>query len=192
MPKRTPAAGPTARRAPAAKTTSREAADTAASAAPRTASKGAAKKSAVKPRAARRAPAPLSAADVASLRELTARLGELKVPGLAARFIAGWRADLGEIIQSNRRSYGDLRATARRQFDDAIGELQTLAKLMVTVGAKESARNLHSLVLASLQLVLADARELAGLAANSQRASLALVRARVARHVEDIQRLLRK
>jgi len=123
---------------------------------------------------------------------LTVRLGELEVSGLAARFIAGWRADLGEIIQSNRRSYGDLRATARRQFDDAIGELQTLAKLMVTVGAKESARNLHSLVLASLQLVLADARELAGLAANSQRASLALVRARVARHVEDIQRLLRK
>ena len=46
---------------------------------------------------------------------------------------------------------------------------------MATIGAKESVRNLDDLALASLKLALADIRELAALAATSQREAFDIV-----------------
>jgi hypothetical protein len=137
-------------------------------------------------------PARLSAADIASLRELTARLGEIDVRGLAGRFVQAWRADLDEIVQTNRKSYSGLQAVARRQIEDAAGELATVGKVMASFGAKESVRHLNGLALASLQLALADLRELAVLAANAQRETFQVVHGRATRTVEQVQQLLRK
>jgi hypothetical protein len=158
------------------------------------ATKAAAKKAAVKTPAvkARKAPARLSAEDLASLRELVTRLGKIELSGLAGKFVAVWRADVAAIVQSNRKSYAGLRATARQQIKDAVGELQTLGKVVATVGAKESARNLNALAVASLQLVLADIRALAALAANSQRETFEIVHGRATKTVDKVQRLLRK
>ena len=95
-------------------------------------------------------------------------------------------------MQANRKSYAGLLAIARRQVNDAVGELRTVGKYMTTIGAKESARNLNGLALASLQLALADIRELATLAANSQRETFEIVHGRATKTVEKVQRLLSK
>jgi hypothetical protein len=141
---------------------------------------------------ARQRPVKVSADDLASLSELATRLGELELAGLAGKFVKGWRADVTAIVEANRSSYAGLQAMARRQVKDAVGELQTVGKVMATVGAKESVRNLNGLALASLQLALADIRELAVLAANSQRATFEIVHGRATKAVEKVQQLLRK
>jgi len=63
---------------------------------------------------------------------------------------------------------------------EAVTELQTVGKVVATVGVAKSVRNLDDLALASLKLALNDVRELADLAANSQREAFELVRQRVA------------
>lgn len=158
------------------------------------ADKSAAKKTVTPKNAAkaRKPPAGISVADLASLRELATRLSKLELSGLAGKFVKGWRADVAAIVQANRNSYAGLQAIARRQVTDAVGELRTVGKLMATVGAKESVRNLNGLALASLQLALADIRELAALAANSQRETFEIVHGRATKAAEKVQRLLRK
>jgi len=73
-----------------------------------------------------------------------------------------------------------------------VSELQTVGKVMATVGAKESVRNLDDLALASLTLTLNDLRELADLAARSQREAFELMQQRVAENIDEVQQLLRK
>jgi len=155
--------------------------------------KSAAKKAAAKPAA--RPPAKASAADAASLRNLVSRLSKLEVAGLAGRLVQGWRKDLEVIVAANRRSYAGLQEVVRRQtaqIMEAVSELQTVGKLMATVGPKDSVRNLDELALASLKLALNDLRELANLAASSQREAFELMQQRVAENIDEVQQLLRK
>ena len=63
---------------------------------------------------------------------------------------------------------------------------------MSVIGPKDSARHLDDLALASVELALADVRELAEAAANSQREAFDLVHRRVSANIEEVQRLLRK
>ena len=53
--------------------------------------------------------------------------------------------------------------------------MQGVGKVMSEVGAKESVRHLDDLALATLELALADVRELAALAARSQREAFDIV-----------------
>ncbi len=140
-------------------------------------------------------PAKASAADAASLRDLVSRLSKLEVAGLAGRLVQGWRKDLEAIIAANRRSYAGLQEVVRRQvaqIAEAAAELQTVGKVMATVGVTDSVRNLDDLALASLKLALNDVRELADLAASSQREAFELVQQRVTENIDEVQRLLRK
>jgi phasin family protein len=136
-----------------------------------------------------------AAADAASLRDLVSRLSKLEVAGFAGRLVQGWRKDLEAIIAANRRSYAGLQEVVRRQaaqIAEAAAELQTVGKVMATVGATESVRNLDDLALASLKLALNDVRELADLAASSQREAFELVQQRVTENIDEVHRLLRK
>ncbi len=154
--------------------------------------KPAAKKTAVK--TAARPPAKAAAADAASLRDLVSRLSKLEVAGFAGRLVQGWRKDLEVIVAANRRSYAGLQEVVRRQtaqIMEAVSELQTVGKVMATVGPKDSVRNLDDLALASLKLALNDVRELAELAASSQREAFELVQQRVVENIDEVQRLLR-
>jgi len=177
MPTRTPATQSSARKAVAAKAAARKTA-------PKRPPAGAVERL-VTP----------TVADTFSLRELAARLGKLEVAGLAGKLVQGWRKDLEAIAQANRKSYAGLQAIVRRQttqIKEAVGELQTVGKVMATVGTKESVRNLDDLALASLQLALTDIRELAVLAANSQRDAFDIVHRRVTENIDEVQRLLHK
>lgn len=158
------------------------------------ASKTAAAKSAAKARGPRTQSA-AARADDASLRDLVARLAKLELAGLAGKLVQGWRTDLEAVVQASRRSYAGLQEIVQRQtaqIKEAVGEMQSVGKVMSTVGTKESVRNLDNLALASLQLALTDIRELAALAATSQREAFDIVQQRVTANIDEVQQLLRK
>lgn len=78
------------------------------------------------------------------------------------------------------------------QLKERIGEVQAVAKVMSVIGPKDSVRHLDDLALASVEMALADVRELAEAAAKSQREAFDLVHQRVNANIEEVQRLLRK
>lgn len=144
---------------------------------------------------ARKTPPPARPADAASLHDLASRLGKLELAGLAGKLVEGWRTDLAAIVEANRKSYAGLQAIVSRQtaqIKEAVGEFQSVGKLMSAIGPKDSVRSLDDLALASLQLALADIRELAALAAASQRDAFEIMHGRVTRNIEEVQQLLRK
>ena len=133
--------------------------------------------------------------EAASLSELLARLGKLELAGLAGRLVSGWRTDLETIVEANKRSYAGLQDMVARQMaqlKERVGEVQAVAKVMSVIGPKDSVRHLDDLALASLEMALADVRELADAAAKSQREAFDLVHRRVTANIEEVQRLLRK
>jgi len=181
-----------ATRTPAAKRPSRKVSGGKAAAGKAAPKKAVAAKSAVR---LRKPAAKAPGAEAASLRELVARLGKLELTGLASRLVQGWRKDIEAIVEANRKSYSGLQAIVRRQTEqikEAIAELQSVGKVVTTVGAKESARSVDSLALASLELALADIRELAALAASTQREAFEVVHRRVTEHIDEVQQMLRK
>ena len=116
------------------------------------------------------ATAPASA-DV-SLRELARRLRRIELTGLAGRLVKGWREDIDVLVKARKRSYAGLQAVVRRQaaqVTGAIGEWQAVGLLMARIGPGQSLTHADKLVVATFQLALADLRELANMAASSQR-----------------------
>jgi hypothetical protein len=63
---------------------------------------------------------------------------------------------------------------------------------MSVIGPKDGVRYLDDLALASVEMALADVRELAEAAAKSRREAFDLVHRRVNANIEEVQRLLRK
>jgi phasin family protein len=175
MPSKTPAAKRPARKAPAGKPVAKKPAKSKAAAkAPRTAAQS---------------------TDTASLGELVSRLSKIEVSGFAGRLVQGWRKDLEVIVQASQHSYAGLQAIVNRQaaqIKEAVAELQSVGTVVATVGATQSVRSLDDLALASLKLALADIRELAAMAATSQREAFELVHQRVNHNIEEVQQLLRK
>ena len=142
-----------------------------------------------------RAKSSVAVAEDASLRDLAARLGKLELVGLAGKLVQSWRMDLESIAQASRKSYAGLQVIVSRQttqIRDAAAELRTVGKVMTVIGPKDSVRSLDDLALASLELALADIRELADLAANSQREAFDIVQQRVTANIDEVQQLLRK
>ena len=137
----------------------------------------------------------VDAAEAASLSDLLARLGKLELAGLAGRLVTGWRTDLETIVEANKKSYAGLQDMVGRQMaqlKERIGEMQAVAKVMSVIGPKDSVRHLDDLALASVEMALADVRELADAAAKSQREAFDLVHRRVSANIDEVQRLLRK
>lgn len=156
--------------------------------------RAAAKKASPAKRGARQSAA-LSAADAASLRALAKRLGRAELAGVAGRLIKGWREDLDAVMQASRKSYAGLQSLVARQTEqikDAAAELQSVGKMMTVIGPQESLRNLDNLARAGLELALADMRELAALAATSQREAFEVVQNRITKNIDEVQQLLRK
>jgi phasin family protein len=182
-----------ATRTPAAKRPARKA--TGAGAKNKSAAKVAARPRKPRAKSSAVALAAAAVADDASLRDLATRLGKLELAGLAGNLVQSWRKDLESIAQASRKSYAGLQTIVSRQtmqIKDAVAELRTVGKVMTVIGPKESVRSLDDLALASLELALADIRELAELAANSQREAFDIVQQRVTENIDEVQQLLRK
>jgi phasin family protein len=129
----------------------------------------------------------------ASLRELALRLGRIELAGLAGQLVKGWREDIAVIVKARRRSYAGLQAVVGRQcaqIAEAIGEWRTVGKLMVKIGPRQSLSHADKLAVASFRLALADIRELADLAASSQREAFEILQRQVHKNIDEVQRLL--
>jgi len=145
------------------------------------------------PVAASKEAAASSAPTSASLRELARRLRQIELSGLAGRLVKGWRDDIDALVQARKRSYAGLQAVVRRQaaqVREAIGEWQTVGKVMVRIGPGQSLSHADKLVAATFRLALADLRELANLAASSQREAFEILQRRIDRDIDAVQRLL--
>lgn len=135
------------------------------------------------------------AANERSLRDLAASLSRIELSGLAGWLVKGWREDLEAIVSANRASYAGLQALVSRQakmIQDAAGEWRTASMVMRKIGPKDTVRHLDKLAMASFQLALADIRELADLAARSQRDAFDIVHRRINHNLDDVQRVLLK
>ena len=133
--------------------------------------------------------------DRGALQRMLTGLGKIELTEIVAQLIGGWRRDLQTLIEASERSYAGLQSVVKRQTEqiaEAAGELRSVGQVMQMAGPAESARKLDALAAAALQLALNDVRELARLAASSQREAFDLVQQRVANNVDAVQRMLQR
>jgi phasin family protein len=129
----------------------------------------------------------------ASPRRLASRLARVELTGIAGQLVEGWREDIDAIVLARKRSYAGLQAVVRRQaaqVKEAIGEWKTVGKVMATIGPGQSLSHADRLAVATVQLALADIRELADLAMSSQRDAFDIVQRRIHKNIDNVQRLL--
>ena len=113
----------------------------------------------------------------------------------AARLIASRVADAEVIAEAGRKSYAGIDTVIKRHRDmlrEALGELQTVGKVMRIAGVRESVSRLDDLGIGALHLTMNSIRELATLAAATQNEALKLLERRLKTDLDELKRLQRK
>ena len=129
------------------------------------------------------------------LKGMAERLQNLDLTGSASKVLDSSRKDLQALIQANEKSYQGLQTVVQRQTEmikSAIGEWQTAAKAMPGKDAKENLAKLDELGRASFQRAVDDIKELATLAAQSQKDAFEVVRERIQSNVDEVTKLLQR
>ena len=129
------------------------------------------------------------------LKGMAERLQNLDLTGSAGKVIDSSRKDLQALIQANEKSYKGLQTVVQRQTEmikSAIGEWQSAAKGMPGKDAKENLAKLDELGRASFQRAVDDMKELATLAAQSQKDAFEVVRERIQANVDEVTKLLQR
>ena len=129
------------------------------------------------------------------LKGMADRLQNLDLTGSAGKVLDSSRKDLQALMQANEKSYQGLQTVVQRQTEmikSAIGEWQTAAKGMPGKDAKENLAKLDELGRASFQRAVDDIKELATLAAQSQKDAFEVVRERIQSNVDEVTKLLQR
>lgn len=129
------------------------------------------------------------------LKGMAERLQKLDLTGSAGKVLDNSRKDLQALMQANEKSYQGLQTVVQRQTEmikSAIGEWQTAAKGMPGKDAKENLAKLDELGRASFQRAVDDIKELATLAAQSQKDAFEVVRERIQSNVDEVTKLLQR
>ena len=129
------------------------------------------------------------------LKGMAERLQNLDLTGSAGKVLDSSRKDLQALMQANEKSYKGLQTVVQRQTEmikSAIGEWQTAAKGMPGKDAKENLAKLDELGRASFQRAVDDIKELATLAAQSQKDAFEVVRERIQSNVDEVTKLLQR
>jgi phasin family protein len=129
------------------------------------------------------------------LKGMADRLQNLDLTGSASKVLDSSRKDLQALMQANEKSYKGLQTVVQRQTEmikSAIGEWQTAAKGMPGKDAKENLAKLDELGRASFQRAVDDIKELATLAAQSQKDAFEVVRERIQSNVDEVTKLLQR
>ncbi|CAN5908176.1 hypothetical protein BH11PSE13_BH11PSE13_17190 [soil metagenome] len=153
-----------------------------------TAKKAAAKSTA--PQGSTKIPGP---ADM--LKGMAERLQNVNLTGAGSKLLDSGRKDLQAVMQANEKSYKGLQTVVQRQTEmikSAITEWQSAAKAMPGRDPKESLAKLDELGRASFQRAIDDIKELADLAAASQKDAFEVVRQRVQDNVDEVTKLLQR
>lgn len=128
------------------------------------------------------------------LKGMAERLQNLDMTGSAGKVLDSSRKDLQALMQANEKSYQGLQTVVQRQTEmikSAIGEWQTAAKGMPGKDAKENLAKLDELGRASFQRAVDDIKELATLAAQSQKDAFEVMRERIQSNVDEVTKLLK-
>ena len=137
----------------------------------------------------------LSTAGNTPTRDIAKALERLTISGAAGALLEDRRKDLEALVQANKKSYEGLQAVVKRRtalLMDAIGEWQTVAKLMKVAGPHESIAKLDELGKGALKMALENIGELAELAAKSQSDALEIVKQRIRENVDEVSELLNR
>ncbi|RZL45213.1 MAG: phasin family protein [Variovorax sp.] len=129
------------------------------------------------------------------LKGMAERLQNLDLTGSAGKVLDSSRKDLQALMQANEKSYQGLQTVVQRQTEmikSAIGEWQEAAKGMPGKDAKENLAKLDELGRASFQRAVDDIRELATLAAQSQKDAFEVMRERIQANVDEVTKLLQR
>lgn len=129
------------------------------------------------------------------LKGMAERLQNLDLTGSAGKVLDSSRKDLQALMQANEKSYQGLQTVVQRQTEmikSAIGEWQEAAKGMPGKDAKQNLAKLDELGRASFQRAVDDIRELATLAAQSQKDAFEVMRERIQANVDEVTKLLQR
>ena len=129
------------------------------------------------------------------LRGMAERLQNANLTGAGSKLLDSGRKDLQAVMQANEKSYKGLQTVVQRQTElikSAITEWQSAAKAMPGKDPKESLAKLDELGRASFQRAIDDIKELADLAAKSQKDAFEVVRQRVQDNVDEVTKLLQR
>jgi len=152
-----------------------------------------AKKAAAKPTASQSSTKMPNPADM--LKGMTERLQNVNLTGAGSKLLDSGRKDLQAVMQANEKSYKGLQTVVQRQTEmikSAITEWQSAAKAMPGTDPKENLAKLDELGRASFQRAIDDIKELADLAAKSQKDAFEVVRQRVQDNVDEVTKLLQR
>lgn len=129
------------------------------------------------------------------LKGMAERLQNANLTGAGSKLLDSGRKDLQAVMQANEKSYKGLQMLVQRQTEmikSAIAEWQSVAKPMPGQDPKENLAKLDALGRASFQRAIGDIKELAELAAKSQKDAFEVVRQRVQDNVDEVTKLLQR
>ncbi len=138
----------------------------------------------------------VGAADMRNpLKGMAERLQNIDMTGSASKLLESGRKDLQALMQANEKSYKGLQTVVQRQTEmikAAIGDWQATARGAQGKDMKENMAKLDEMGRASFQRAIHDIKELADLAAKSQKDAFDLVRERIQANVDEVTKLLQR
>jgi phasin family protein len=129
------------------------------------------------------------------LKDMGARLQNLKLSGAAGTIAASGRKDLEALIKANQKSYQGLQSVVKRQTEmlrDSITAWQGTVKSLPGSDPKEGIAKLDKMGRDAFKQALDDIRELADMAAKSQAEAFEIVRERITSNVDEVKKLLKQ
>jgi phasin family protein len=129
------------------------------------------------------------------LKDLGERLQNLNLSGAAGTIAASGRKDLEALMKANQKSYQGLQSVVKRQTEmlrDSITAWQGTVKSLPGSDPKEGIAKLDEMGRAAFKQALEDIRELADMAATSQKEAFEVVRERITSNVDEVKKLLKQ
>jgi len=119
---------------------------------------------------------------------------QFKLPGLdVAALLDARRKDIEAIAEANKQTYDGMQSLAQRQgeiMQDAMTQWQAMAANMATQNPTQAQAQQAELARRTMENALTNMRELAEMAANSQRKTFEVVSKRANENIEDMKKMM--
>ncbi|VTU24764.1 MULTISPECIES: phasin family protein [unclassified Variovorax] len=122
--------------------------------------------------------------------DVTKIIEQFKVPGIDMAAIAeARRKDIQALVDANKAAYEGMQALSRKQADMLTQTLQGIQEVAGGAGFGDPSKQTE-LVRKAFEKTLADMKELAELARNSQADAMSHVTQRAAEHMQELKKLM--
>jgi len=131
----------------------------------------------------------------ADITKMMEQFQQFKLPGLdVSALVEARRKDIEAIAEANRQAYEGMQSVAQRQaqiMQDAMAQWQLLASSMSGQDAAQAQAQQVEIAKRSMETALANMRELAEMAADSQRKAFETVSKRANENIEDMKKMMK-